>query len=50
MEIGNLWTAVVSLVIGAIPTHLLGRKAEAEKQRDLLRSAAYVDFLRRVAF
>ena len=48
----ELMTAVMPLVgslVGAGVTHVLGGKAEAKKQRDLLRSAAYVDFLRGVA-
>lgn len=42
-------TAVVSLVVGALLQHLLGGRAEARKQRDLLRASAYADFLRGVS-
>jgi hypothetical protein len=46
------WTAILPLIgvaIGALLQHWLSRNAEARKQLELLRSQAYVDYLRAVA-
>jgi hypothetical protein len=46
------WTAVLPLIgvaVGAVLQHWLSRNAEARKQLELLRSQAYVDYLRAVA-
>jgi hypothetical protein len=42
-------TALVSLAVGALLQHALGRRAEERKQRELLRASAYADFLRGVS-
>jgi len=42
-------TAIVSLAVGALLQHLLASRAEARKQRELLRASAYADFLRGVS-
>ena len=48
----SAWTAILPLVgilVGAILHHWFSRAAETSKQVSLLRSAAYVDYLRAVA-
>ena len=48
----NEWTAILPLagvLVGAIMQHWFARAAETSKQVGLLRSAAYVDYLRAVA-
>lgn len=48
----SAWTAVlpvVGVLVGAILQHWFSRAAETSKQIALLRSAAYVDYLRSVA-
>ena len=42
-------TAVASLIIGALLQHFLGSRADAKRQRSLLRATAYADFLRGVS-
>ncbi len=47
--ITTLLTALVSLTLGAVLQHMRTGRAEARKQRDLLRASAYADFLRGVS-